>query len=227
MERVKAQIGRAVERLGEEPKTVSEGKVKGSPTLCQGAHCKCMNLDGQCENHHYATCVVHNPTAVKPPQKMNVPLFEHVEYLYVKCVDGDCTCIEHRTCECGLPLGHDYDHRDIGVLKSEEVNKNVPEGTSLPTAAVEDSIAQVSSWEETFSKFCSKDPSAGSGGWYVSPLTVKMFIRGVLSTHTETIKREVIGKIGAQLLARHSPQIVIDAYFGVANEQIEENETNN
>lgn len=33
-------------------------------TICQGAHCKCMNLDGKCENHHYSTCVVHNPKAM-------------------------------------------------------------------------------------------------------------------------------------------------------------------
>lgn len=32
---------------------------------------------------------------------------------------------------------------------------------------------------------------------------------------------EVVGKIGAKLLARHSPQIVLDSYFDVANEELE------
>lgn len=34
---------------------------------------------------------------------------------------------------------------------------------------------------------------------------------------------ELVGRIGAKLLARHSPQIVLDAYFDAANEELEEN----
>lgn len=41
------------------------------------------------------------------------------------------------------------------------------------------------------------------------------------------IIEKVIGEIGAKLLARHSPQIVLDAYFDVANEVIEQHENNN
>lgn len=44
--------------------------------------------------------------------------------------------------------------------------------------------------------------------------------------HDNKIRAEVVGKIGAKLLARHSPQIVLDAYFDIANEELE-NETNN
>lgn len=34
-------------------------------------------------------------------------------------------------------------------------------------------------------------------------------------------RRKVIGSIGAELLARHSPQTMLDAYFEVANEELE------
>lgn len=27
---------------------------------CNGMHCKCMNLNGQCPNMHYAECLDHN-----------------------------------------------------------------------------------------------------------------------------------------------------------------------
>lgn len=33
-------------------------------TICQGAHCKCMNLDCSYP-FHYRDCVVHNPNAIK------------------------------------------------------------------------------------------------------------------------------------------------------------------
>jgi putative hemolysin len=41
------------------------------------------------------------------------------------------------------------------------------------------------------------------------------------------MEMEIIGKIGARLLAKHSPQAVLDAYFDAANEVLENNETNN
>lgn len=40
-------------------------------------------------------------------------------------------------------------------------------------------------------------------------------------------EESTIGKIGAKLLAKHSPQAVIDAYFDAANEILEQHETNN
>lgn len=47
----------------------------------------------------------------------------------------------------------------------------------------------------------------------------------------ESERRGAIGNIGAKLLARHSPQAVLDAYFEAANEELEgltqENGTNN
>jgi hypothetical protein len=42
----------------------------------------------------------------------------------------------------------------------------------------------------------------------------------------EEARKEAIGEIGAKLLAKHSPQAVLDAYFDAANEVLE-NETNN
>lgn len=38
---------------------------------------------------------------------------------------------------------------------------------------------------------------------------------------------DIIGKIGALLLAKNSPQTILDAYFDAANEVLENNETNN
>lgn len=43
-----------------------------------------------------------------------------------------------------------------------------------------------------------------------------------LISDTERLEREkVIGNIGAKLLARHTPQNILDAYFDVANEELE------
>lgn len=33
---------------------------------CNGAHCKCMNLGGNCPNNHYATCAEHSPKTTPP-----------------------------------------------------------------------------------------------------------------------------------------------------------------
>lgn len=49
----------------------------------------------------------------------------------------------------------------------------------------------------------------------------------LLLSHRTALKKEVIGTIGAKLLDRRSPQIVLDAYFEVANEELENNETEN
>lgn len=38
---------------------------------CTGAHCKCMNLDGECPNMHHADCVEHNPY-LKSPTKPSI-----------------------------------------------------------------------------------------------------------------------------------------------------------
>lgn len=29
---------------------------------CNGRHCKCMNIGGQCPNRHFADCKTHNPS---------------------------------------------------------------------------------------------------------------------------------------------------------------------
>jgi hypothetical protein len=39
--------------------------------------------------------------------------------------------------------------------------------------------------------------------------------------------KAVVGEIGAKLLAKHSSQAILDAYFDAANEVLENNETNN
>jgi uncharacterized membrane-anchored protein YjiN (DUF445 family) len=52
----------------------------------------------------------------------------------------------------------------------------------------------------------------------------------ILAAVREAVKRErgdVIGKIGASLLAKHSHQAILDAYFDSANEILEQNESNN
>lgn len=41
-------------------------KILKPMTKCNGVHCKCMNLGGNCHNHHYATCPEHNPVAGMP-----------------------------------------------------------------------------------------------------------------------------------------------------------------
>lgn len=57
------------------------------------------------------------------------------------------------------------------------------------------------------------------------------FIQSLLSRQRAELVEGIIGEIGAKLLAKHSPQIVLDAYFNVANEILEanaqKNETNN
>ena len=52
---------------------------------------------------------------------------------------------------------------------------------------------------------------------------IKSFLRSALTRQVE----ETVGKIGARLLAKHSPQAVLDAYFDAANEELKNNETNN
>lgn len=41
-------------------------------------------------------------------------------------------------------------------------------------------------WETVFAEFCSKDPTAGSSGWYVGPNQVKTFITNLLSSHRQS-----------------------------------------
>ena len=36
---------------------------------CNGTHCRCMNLDGECAKIHYADCVKHNPYLSTPSPK--------------------------------------------------------------------------------------------------------------------------------------------------------------
>jgi hypothetical protein len=54
------------------------------------------------------------------------------------------------------------------------------------------------------------------------------FLASCQQEWVETVRdrRDVIGKIGARLLAKHSSQAVLDAYFDAANEELETNETN-
>lgn len=46
--------------------------------------------------------------------------------------------------------------------------------------------------------------------------------RRFLSSALDTIERETVGVIGAKLLEQHSPQAVLDAYFNIANEILDE-----
>lgn len=41
-------------------------------------------------------------------------------------------------------------------------------------------------WETVFAEFCSKDPTAGSSGWYVGPNQVKTFITNLLSSYRQS-----------------------------------------
>jgi DNA-binding cell septation regulator SpoVG len=41
------------------------------------------------------------------------------------------------------------------------------------------------------------------------------------------VTKDVIGNLGAKLLAKHSSQAVLDAYFEVANEELEKYESDN
>lgn len=43
----------------------------------------------------------------------------------------------------------------------------------------------------------------------------------------EKTANDVVGEIGAQLLAKHSSQDILDAYFEVANEELEKHGINN
>ncbi len=51
--------------------------------------------------------------------------------------------------------------------------------------------------------------------------------RQALASSYEQGVRDVVGNIGAGLLAQHSPQVVLDAYFDVANKELEKYETDN
>lgn len=39
---------------------ILEGEPVEEVKKCTGAHCRCMNIGGQCSNMHYAECVEHN-----------------------------------------------------------------------------------------------------------------------------------------------------------------------
>ncbi len=84
-------------------------------------------------------------------------------------------------------------------------------------------------WEKEFSKEvmtkycngrCYKDA-------HVRISEVKSFIRSLLHAKEGELREDIIGTIGAKLLARHSSQDVLDAYFEAANEELEKYETNN
>lgn len=71
--------------------------------------------------------------------------------------------------------------------------------------------------EEVEGVFFSKDDSE----------KVKSFIATILEEATKETVGDTIGKIGAKLLAKHSSQAILDAYFDLANEVMEEHETHN
>lgn len=57
-----------------------------------------------------------------------------------------------------------------------------------------------------------------------------LFVDRMIEVISQAIKEAVgdtIGEIGAKLLAKHSPQVVLDAYFDSANEVMEKHEINN
>lgn len=79
----------------------------------------------------------------------------------------------------------------------------------------------------TFLPCCEKyNPTSGFGAAPKDTQSTEEYERGYGAG-----KREVIGKIGAKLLAKHSAQAILDAYFEAANEELEaseqENESNN
>lgn len=53
------------------------------------------------------------------------------------------------------------------------------------------------------------------------------WLRTALTSSYEQGVRDAVGNIGAGLLAQHSPQAVLDAYFDVANKELEKYETDN
>jgi len=40
---------------------ILEGTPVEEEKKCSGAHCRCMNLDGECPDMHYGDCKEHNP----------------------------------------------------------------------------------------------------------------------------------------------------------------------
>jgi hypothetical protein len=60
-----------------------------------------------------------------------------------------------------------------------------------------------------------------------NPLILKDFLDSIIDKTVQQTEERIVGVIGARLLAKHSPQIVLDAYFDVANELLEKNENNN
>lgn len=52
-------------------------------------------------------------------------------------------------------------------------------------------------------------------------------LKKALQKEREEIVKNTVGEIGAKLLAKHSPQAILDAYFDAANEVLEQHETNN
>lgn len=54
-------------------------------------------------------------------------------------------------------------------------------------------------WEKIFAEFCSKDPTSGSGGWYVSPSTVKVFIINLLEAERTKVREELAKPLEALL----------------------------
>ena len=68
-------------------------------------------------------------------------------------------------------------------------------------------------------------------GLYIPSEKGKMMVLGFLlqslSSYEKEIAGEVVGEIGAELLARHSPQAVLDVYFDVANKELEKYENEN
>ena len=62
------------------------------------------------------------------------------------------------------------------------------------------------------------------GYWHDITPALKTFLRLALTRTLQAAVIETVGNIGAKLLARHSPQAVLDAYFDAANEELESNQ---
>ena len=101
-------------------------------------------------------------------------------------------------------------------LKTQDTNKECKQCAD---------IVRVGSFDE-------KCPHTNQTGWEAelehligNHEEVRLFITSLITRIKSEERADVIGKIGAMLLARHSPQIVLDAYFDAANEELEEEKT--
>lgn len=76
--------------------------------------------------------------------------------------------------------------------------------------------------------YCTHHPDDPSHGPKCYEHPIVPVVQEMLLQHEATVKeemaREIVGEIGAKLLAKHSPQSILDAYFDAANELLEDNE---